>query len=114
MLETKNARPGAATLGSGTEVLNDACVALPTDYHHYYTALDCNLQQRLALRPGELAEVLGIGRNAAYKLCSRADFPTVTVGRKIVVPVDGLRRWLEEQAEDALAQAEGRTTGEGW
>ena len=49
--------------------------------------------------PQELAAALGIGRNAAYQLCGRADFPTVRVGGKILIPVDGLRAWLERQAE---------------
>ena len=62
-------------------------------------AISNSLEGKLALRPAELAEALSIGRNSAYKLCNRADFPVIHVGHKIIIPVDRLRIWLDEQAE---------------
>ena len=55
------------------------------------------LAGRLALRPRELARVLGVGVNAAYQLVHRKDFPAVRVGSSFVIPVSELRRWLREQ-----------------
>lgn len=42
----------------------------------------------------EMQKALGIGRNAAYQLVNRADFPTAHVGKRIVIPVDALNEWL--------------------
>ena len=55
-----------------------------------------NFMNKLAYSVQELAEVLSIGKNAAYELCQRPDFPAIKVGeRRIIVPVDGLKLWLE-------------------
>ncbi len=56
---------------------------------------------KLALSVAEVAETIGICRPAVYELLKRKDFPSVRVSdRRIVVPVDALRRWLDEQAEN--------------
>jgi len=55
---------------------------------------------KLAYSVPELAAALGIGRNAAYELVQRADFPTLHIGeRRIVVPLDGLKVWLAKQSD---------------
>lgn len=52
-----------------------------------------------AIDVDELAEALGISKPTAYELCNRADFPAIRVTpRRIIIPVDGLQRWLEEQS----------------
>ena len=39
---------------------------------------------------------MGISRPTAYELCNRKDFPAIRVTpRRIIIPVDGLQRWLE-------------------
>ncbi len=40
------------------------------------------------------AEVLGLGRTAAYEAARRGEFPTRRLGRRIVVPVPALLEWL--------------------
>lgn len=94
MHEAKKARSDAANIETGG---SGPAAGTIGNAHDDYNVLSTVLQGRLALRPGELGEVLGIGRNAAYKLCNQADFPTVRIGHKLIIPVDGLRRWLEEQ-----------------
>lgn len=50
----------------------------------------------VTLTPKDLyTKVLPIGMNSAYELCNRKDFPAVRVGKKIIIPRDALRRWLE-------------------
>lgn len=44
-----------------------------------------------------LCKYLSIGRNNAYKLCQRPDFPTVKIGSKIMIDVDDLNKWIEKQ-----------------
>lgn len=60
------------------------------------------LQGRLAVKPKEAARLLGIGVNAVYELCHRSDFPVVRVGNSMIVPLDGLRRWLDRQAGEVV------------
>ncbi len=56
------------------------------------------LQGRLALKPKEAAQLIGVGNNTIYQLCHREDFPAIKVGAGIIIPVDGLLRWLDQQA----------------
>lgn len=56
--------------------------------------------EKLTISATELPRVLGVGRNTAYELVKRSDFPAVRIGRRIVVPVDALREWLERQASE--------------
>jgi excisionase family DNA binding protein len=42
----------------------------------------------------EVAEILGIGRSAAYAACARGQLPVVKVGRRILVPTAQLERLL--------------------
>ena len=42
----------------------------------------------------QTAELLGLGRTAAYEAARRGEFPTRRLGRRIVVPVPALLEWL--------------------
>jgi predicted DNA-binding transcriptional regulator AlpA len=42
----------------------------------------------------QTAEVLGVGRTAAYDAARRGEFPTRRLGRRLVVPVPALLEWL--------------------
>ena len=54
---------------------------------------------KLVLDVAELANVLGISKPVAYELIKRRGFPAVRVSeRRIVIPVEGLRNWLEAEA----------------
>ena len=46
----------------------------------------------------EMAARLGISRISAYQLANSAGFPTVRIGRRLLVPVAALEKWLEEQS----------------
>lgn len=47
----------------------------------------------------EAADRLGIGRNCAYDAAKRGDFPTIRIGKRIVVPIERFERWLLGQKE---------------
>jgi len=40
------------------------------------------------------AQILGLGRTAAYEAARRGEFPTRKLGRRVVVPVPALLEWL--------------------
>lgn len=42
----------------------------------------------------QAAQLLGLGRTAAYEAARRGDFPTRRLGRRVVVPVPALLEWL--------------------
>ena len=50
----------------------------------------------LMLSVSQLASALGISRAGAYTLVKRKDFPSLTIGNRIVVPKDKLLAWIEK------------------
>lgn len=51
--------------------------------------LDCR-----TLTVNEAAELLGIGKNAAYEAAKRGDIPSLRIGRRVVVPREALEELL--------------------
>jgi excisionase family DNA binding protein len=62
------------------------------------------LDERLALRPAEAARALGIGERTLRQLLPT--LPHVRAGGTVLLPVEGLRRWLDEQAKSERARAD--------
>lgn len=56
------------------------------------------MSERIAVNATEAAELLGISVPVLRQLTRRADFPAVKLGRRWVISVAGLQRWLDEQA----------------
>lgn len=56
--------------------------------------------EKLTLTPGEAAKQLGISMPTMYQLCSKEGFPSVRLGRKIIIPLDGLKKWLGRQVNE--------------
>lgn len=51
----------------------------------------------LVLNATQLANVLSISRANAYNLLHREDFPTLQIGKRMLVSRDRLARWMDEQ-----------------
>lgn len=59
---------------------------------------------KLTLSVSELATSLGISKPLAYELTRREGFPAVRVSeRRIIIPVDRLKVWLNTNATDGGA-----------
>ncbi len=57
------------------------------------------MNQKVVYTAKEVASVLGFSLCTVRQLCHRPDFPAIRVSpRRIVIPVDGLNRWMEENA----------------
>lgn len=54
--------------------------------------------EKVALNMAEFAATMGIGRSKAFELSQHAGFPAVRLGRRIIIPIDALKAWLERQA----------------
>ena len=46
----------------------------------------------------EVAAILGINLITVYELARNPGFPAIRIGKRIVVPKEALRRWLDNQA----------------
>ena len=44
----------------------------------------------------QLQQHLKLSKQGAYNLVNRPDFPTVRVGRKILIPVGKLKEWIDK------------------
>ena len=61
--------------------------------------------ERLLLRPAEVAELLGVSRSRVYELIASRALPSVRVGLTRRVPVEALRRWIEQQIQEQAPPA---------
>ena len=59
-----------------------------------YTSYD---QLPIALTAEDVAQVLGVSRSNAYALMRSKGFPTLHVGRRLVVPKYKLLEWMEKK-----------------
>ena len=59
-----------------------------------YTSID---QLPITLSAPQVAKVLGISRANAYTLMHSVGFPTLTIGKRMVVPKDKLLTWMDAQ-----------------
>ena len=48
----------------------------------------------LMLNMKQLSDLLGISDASAYELVQEEDFPSLRIGKRIVVPKEELRRWI--------------------
>ena len=48
----------------------------------------------------ELQKVLDIGRDTAYTIVKKKDFPSVKLGRKYMILTDDLPDWLQKQRKN--------------
>ena len=62
-----------------------------------YTSID---QLPITLCAEEVAQVLGISRAGAYTLMRAQDFPTMHIGKRMVVQKDKLLAWMDAKAEE--------------
>ena len=53
------------------------------------------MNEKLTLSVEEAGKLLGVSRQVAYQLIHRADFPTLHIGRRILVPRKQLEEWMD-------------------
>ena len=46
----------------------------------------------------ELAQQMGISLPKAYELVKEPGFPTIRIGTRILIPVEGFRDWLRQKS----------------
>ena len=53
----------------------------------------------LFLNAEMVAKVLGVSISSAYELMHEKDFPSVRIGKRFIVPREGLKTWIENYVE---------------
>ena len=48
----------------------------------------------LLLNVKQLAELLGVSDSSVYELIQEDDFPSLRIGKRIVIPKEELRQWI--------------------
>lgn len=56
----------------------------------------------LVLTLSELEDVLKIGRNTTLKLIYTENFPKIHIGKRILIPVVELERWLVDNTGQSI------------
>ena len=51
------------------------------------------------LNAQQMAEILNISKNMAYTLMHSEGFPTIHVGKRLLVQKNKLLQWMDEQSE---------------
>lgn len=54
--------------------------------------------EKLTLSIPEAAKLLGVSASKMYQIARSAGFPSIVVGKRILVSAKGLERWVEEKA----------------
>ena len=56
-----------------------------------YTSYD---ELPLLLNVKQLVDLMGVSDSSVYELIQEADFPSLRIGKRIVVPKEELRKWI--------------------
>lgn len=59
-------------------------------------------EQKLLLRPVEVAERIGVARSRAYELIHAGVIPSIKIGSSIRVPVAALKAWIDQQLAESV------------
>ena len=59
------------------------------------------MNEKLTLSVEEAGKLLGVSRQIAYQLSRRADFPTLHIGRRVLVPRKQLEQWMDRHVTGA-------------
>ena len=54
----------------------------------------------LMLNAEDIKVVMNVSRAGAYQLMHRADFPTISVGMRLLVPRDNFITWVNQNIKD--------------
>ena len=54
--------------------------------------------QKLTYSVVEAAEALGVSKTTMYRIIQIEGFPVIVLGSRRLIPIEGLKRWIEERA----------------
>ena len=54
----------------------------------------------LLLNVKQLADLLGVSDSSVYELIQEDDFPSLRIGKRIVIPKEELREWISTRTKE--------------
>ena len=54
----------------------------------------------LLLNVKQLADLLGVSDSSVYELIQEDDFPSLRIGKRIVIPKEELREWITARTKE--------------
>lgn len=54
----------------------------------------------MAVSAAEAARLLGVSKPTIYQYINQEDFPSFRLGSRVLVSVEGLRKWVEAQVDN--------------
>lgn len=72
-----------------------------------------NTTHELTLTIEQAAEAIQVSRPTMLMLVHQSGFPSFRVGRRWIIPISGLERWLDAQVEQAQEERKADVRG-GW
>ena len=54
----------------------------------------------LLLNVKQLADLLGVSDSSVYELIQEDDFPSLRIGKRIVIPKEELREWISTHTKE--------------
>ena len=67
------------------------------------------MNEKLTLSVEEAGKLLGVSRQVAYQLSRRSDFPTLHIGRRVLVPRKQLEAWTKGENPKLMKSRMGQT-----
>ena len=58
--------------------------------------------EKILLTIKDIQEIFQCGKNYAYSLTKLKAFPTIKIGKKIFVPKDKLKKWIDENTNTEI------------
>lgn len=55
----------------------------------------------LLLNTTQLADLLGVSHSSVYELIQEPGFPSLRIGKRIVIPKEELRQWISSNTKGA-------------
>ena len=83
-------------------MITNATTETPTGSTSYIAeaqALSISMEP-LAISVAEAATMLGISRPVVYTLMHREDFPSFKIGNRLLISIEGLKKWIADQIAD--------------
>ena len=68
--------------------------------------------EKLLLTATEAGEAIGVGRTRIYELLASGQIPSVKIGRSVRVPIEALKRWIQERESGGLNNSKGGAYGD--
>lgn len=62
--------------------------------------------ERLTFTVKDISQVFGVSLITAYKLATSQGFPSIRIGKRIVIPRDAFQRWLDSSCGNTVLETE--------